>query len=605
MRDLQEQLRNHVDAASPPVDVYTLAQRLGEADGDRDVVGSGSEPPRRRDRKLRPAVAFASGVLVTAVAIGAVVFFSHMAGAPVVENPTVTVSTIPGQTTLPSTPTTPSTSATPTTAPEVTLPVLSPPLGEPPEAGPVAPGEPAWTFDDLSSNYLSLRDALGSVTSLTIGDAIPPLNGDNSVPFLDGSTGNLLLEGRSHLIVVWSLPAGLDDRSVDVVRYQLDLLEIYGGLYGGAFDTVSVLMDGSDIAAAKALVDRRGYTFDVALAEPGAWGITGTDVTPMWLLTDESGSLVSGFFAWGDHPVPPIGLLISDYYRNGLSVVPFARGSGLAGNCSPQLAVATDGSLWNASRCGVQVLDGLEWTTVLELEFATVGASESVDIETSRDGVWVGTEEGTQLFDGVTWVDMGLTGSFAVAPDGTAYSMRNGAVYRFDDGTWTQIAIVPAGLSEGAPDGGAMAVGPDGDLWVSTESALWRFDGSTWSELSGGTPQSGAPGHIPGQPSPWLAVGPDGSVWFNNGSSLGRYLDGEWSTFDTPSPEWVAFGPGGVVWVADNATGALAIDGDTVTRYGLDEGLPSDQLTHVVVTPDGAVWFSTMEDGVFRLEVEG
>ncbi len=58
------------------------------------------------------------------------------------------------------------------------------------------------------------------------------------------------------------------------------------------------------------------------------------------------------------------------------------------------------------------------------------------------------------------------------------------------------------------------------------------------------------------------------------------------------------------MWAASSEEGAFRFDGATWTRYTTADGLDSDFLMSVAVTPDGAVWFGTLDSGVTRFDPE-
>ncbi len=188
-----------------------------------------------------------------------------------------------------------------------------------------------------------------------------------------------------------------------------------------------------------------------------------------------------------------------------------------------------------------------------------VGRSTYVrDVLQSRRGfLWVATQRGLARFDGL---DVEVFDSRS-----TAGRLR-GSVLAIDEG-------------------------PSGSLWIATEMAgLLRFDGGVLSP-AGEEPALSCAREV--------LEARDGSVWAASCTAgLFRSAGAPWTTF-VPQPGFeeatvnlLYEDSGGRLWVG--ATDGLTRIGETGTkRFGVEEGLPSNEVQEVLELHDGTMWIGT------------
>jgi ligand-binding sensor domain-containing protein len=252
------------------------------------------------------------------------------------------------------------------------------------------------------------------------------------------------------------------------------------------------------------------------------------------------------------------------------------------------MALAPDGTLWEAGATGVAYLRDGRWTVV------DTGAAYAVAVD-ARGTVWVagGTtdqsgapELWTLRFDGTSWVRRMIAGCPLVDPEWrrpvqTLAIDRNGALWvgihrgywtgglaRFDGRSWQAFSELGGAVIDGAV---VLGTAPGGAVWVTLEYAfvptpaepsqtgpipfrLARFDGNAPTFVVLPTDYQGTVW----APDPTLA--PDGTLWVSTGRGPARYDGQRWEfTFAGLSTAGIEVGP-------------VARDGTLFGRIGLFAG---------------------------------
>lgn len=162
------------------------------------------------------------------------------------------------------------------------------------------------------------------------------------------------------------------------------------------------------------------------------------------------------------------------YHFDGQNWTRYHEGNGLD-NCVNDIAIASDGMVWAATKSTAASFDGSAWTSYTAAD-GLAGDPNAIAVD--RDGtVWIGTDAGVSRFDGQTWTryttDDGLAAqgvsAIAVAPDGSVWFGTSGGVSRLAGTTWQSYTD-----RDGLPSNTVISIsaGPDGRIWVGT-----AFDG--------------------------------------------------------------------------------------------------------------------------------
>lgn len=305
--------------------------------------------------------------------------------------------------------------------------------------------------------------------------------------------------------------------------------------------------------------------------------------------------------------------------------------SPLHSNVVLEVAIATDGSKWIATKFAVQHLVGTAWTTYTQ----TNGLNyNSILCIAARDGVvWVGTDKGLCRFDGTTWtnyndpaqlptrggLDLAIT-DVVIARTGAIWVAGSRGVAQFDGTAWTKYNSTNSYLKEEAVT--ALAVNDNNTLlWIATNcnsansGVYWRSkDGPSEPELWGYN-NLGGNNCVHG-----LAAGPQAAgrvvVGTCNSSSLLTIsggvagpatpsncvaLDGVEQDPTNPQRAWVATESSGTGGTAPK--GLLVYDGTRIVQEfnTTNSGLPSNLLSSVALEQAGGTlraWVGTADQGL-------
>ncbi len=135
----------------------------------------------------------------------------------------------------------------------------------------------------------------------------------------------------------------------------------------------------------------------------------------------------------------------------------------------------------------------------------------------------------------------------------------------------------------------------DGYLWVGTKGGLARFDGVRFEIYDDLHPNELKEAEV------WaIAEAPDGSVWIGTyGGGLSHLVNGRFETLTTddglPSNqiEHLLQGPDGKLWIA-TLGGLASRDPDgKITSFGVADGLPGKAIFALHLDEDGTLWIGT------------
>ncbi len=243
------------------------------------------------------------------------------------------------------------------------------------------------------------------------------------------------------------------------------------------------------------------------------------------------------------------------------------------------LTFGPDGALWAGKDGWVKVVRDGAWTSVLN-------AAETFS-------VW----QIVPVADGTVWIAAGWGGVVALRPDGAAWRPDSLAQAPLD--FVSSVAVDSDGLIWAGSNVQWCTEGPSGPTDCDV-TGLARFDGHTWTLE-----------HPLGVPSPEdgelrvhdLLVASDGSLWVageewggSARSFVSRFADGAWTVLlDTTSP---------VVALAEHPDGSILAAGRGVWTFRAGEWtqeLGDVTFEQLSVAPDGSVWVSGEDHGVYRI----
>ena len=139
-----------------------------------------------------------------------------------------------------------------------------------------------------------------------------------------------------------------------------------------------------------------------------------------------------------------------------------------------------------------------------------------------------------------------------------------------------------------------LAFDQQGQLWVSSSRGATRWDVRDPANVTYTIQQD-----LTGRRVNAVAVGRDGSAWFATTDGVFRSDGVGWTQYgwdDGLGTEWiqtVAVTPDGTVWAGTLRAGVSRFEGDQWTTYRMADGLVDDSVRAVAMAPDGAYWFGT------------
>ena len=286
---------------------------------------------------------------------------------------------------------------------------------------------------------------------------------------------------------------------------------------------------------------------------------------------------------------------------DGANTASYSMRDGLGGHDVRALFEDEQGVLWvGGMSAGLSRLEGRTFTT-FAMKAGTAPASVQA-ITADGDGhLWIGTRRGLVRFhpatsefttrpappglvrDHVMALCLDRQGSLWIATE------ELNALHRLRDSL-----VVRYGALEGLPSERIRAVAFDaeGHAWLGTDDGLFR-----WHEGEGTSARHVVRDRIDEPRVTSLLQDSAGTWWFSGSGSVFRLSRGARRPETVAIPGLGAYlsgtlleGPPGTIWIANRGSGLFKLEGGRVTRYGQDDGLPSNKIYTLHRTRDGTLW---------------
>lgn len=269
--------------------------------------------------------------------------------------------------------------------------------------------------------------------------------------------------------------------------------------------------------------------------------------------------------------------------------------TGLPSNRITALYVDTEDAWVGTADAGVARLNFAEGNWIVTRVEDGLTSNRITDIAKVKDLVFVGTQEGVSIWDGVSWkTETEVAGVpvvnpvFAVHEDTLWLSSRTmrGGLVTFDGATWrNRSTMMPGGILNNVSSLGFAGK----DVWMGTSNrGVYRFDGKEWTTYTVGD-------GIASNFVYTLAV--RGNTCFLGGCcGVSAFEGGTWRVYDIaeglPHSTVNAIAVDGeLVWFGSKK-GLGLFDGFDFTNFYVGDGLTDDRITSLFVR-GAEVWVGT------------
>lgn len=224
------------------------------------------------------------------------------------------------------------------------------------------------------------------------------------------------------------------------------------------------------------------------------------------------------------------------------------------------------------------------------------------------NGIWVGTSEGLNHFDGLTWMNWTTGNSdlpapvvtdLAVEADGHLWSWNyDQGCSRFDGTTFEHFTSMD-GLSDNSGSN-VMVLG--NTVYAGTYSGLSTLQGSTWTTINSNSSE------LPNDDVRDCDIDGTGGLWIPTFGGGVAYYDGTWTVMNTGNSDlpydevFVArVHPNGHVWFGTRY-GLVDYDAGEFTVYTSDNSILDDNdIRHIEFGNEGEVVICTRYGGVYTI----
>jgi len=295
--------------------------------------------------------------------------------------------------------------------------------------------------------------------------------------------------------------------------------------------------------------------------------------------------------------------------------------SGLPSNCISSIAIDGSGTKWIGTfGGGLAVFDGSNWT-VYNTSNSGLPSNEVFSMAIDGSGAkWIGTDRGLAFLDGINWMVYDTSNSelpsdsvFTIVIDDSGTKWMGGTdgfgqggsgLTSFDGTTWTVYNTSNSDLPHNAIT--SIAVDNSGAKWIGTHGGgLASFDGINWSVYNTSNSALGDDRIAS------IAIEGNGTLWIGERYGLSSFDGSNWTGYELPKVGYgstsiasLAIDDSGIKWIGMgfrnsamsffNGVGLCRYDNETWVFYDTsNSGLPSDNISSIVIDTEGNKWLST------------
>lgn len=265
-----------------------------------------------------------------------------------------------------------------------------------------------------------------------------------------------------------------------------------------------------------------------------------------------------------------------------------------------------DGSLWVLTGQGSYAISAGEWTPY-RYDIAWQGQHVSDAAFLDGGGIWFATGSGPLFYDGSSYTLYNQESGYPswsaeavqIAPDGDLWVDAGNSIFQFRDGEWISY------FTDEWPQ--LLHIDPSGQIWVVKENVFYLFNEGVFEPTDFGPKRDFGNANLQA-----ITNTSSGDLLVASWDGIDRYSDGVWSSdveIDMPPGLRIldlaiidiTEAPDGSVWLATNR-GLAHYDGASLTFFDNRDGLSSNLISSVAVSPGGSLWVGTAESGVSHFD---
>jgi signal transduction histidine kinase/ligand-binding sensor domain-containing protein len=267
---------------------------------------------------------------------------------------------------------------------------------------------------------------------------------------------------------------------------------------------------------------------------------------------------------------------------------------GLPQNFITAIDQTADGFLWIGTKGGLARFDGLNFKTSFANEPSAIHSGVNDVAHDATGRIWVTTNLGLLCDIDGHWSQITLpgkssaqAGQLVVSRDGSLLVGIDGGIWRLNSSTlrFTQVQGTAEKIRSFAED-------HDGNLWFTDGEAVTTID------------VNGKSTRYPRPDASLIVAAKDGQVYVGDGHHLFRFDGKMFVRLDNPGTEEfvdMTIAHDGSLWMAAGGLEGLSRKNSLgVQRFGLQEGLASNDVRTLFEDRDGAMWIGTIS-GLQRL----
>jgi len=259
----------------------------------------------------------------------------------------------------------------------------------------------------------------------------------------------------------------------------------------------------------------------------------------------------------------------------------------------------SSGNLWFTGYEGLCEYDGRQF----ELYTVEDGLPTNRTIEVIEDwegNLWIGTQDAGIVRLERNFQNLG-PGNPIKDKDGNIWCSQSSGIVSKYDGRIFQPHLTQ---KDGIPnDAKLQYIDTSGNLWLQSPNGIWKYDGKhITSYLNDGIPPNAPLVHIDSSGNLWLNSYKE--IWMYDGKDIHRIFED--NTIHDCS--FALEDSLGCIWIKSLYAGALKYEGQTLSQFTAEHGLPIDEnwgyptrVTDIVEDNKGNIWMATYS-GVFRSE---